>query len=79
MINKRYILRDRFANAELQNLHVLIGIVHHTDVSGPRQPWWDRRRQITAQKLRRECVKRGHGDAHLQIFAASAHEKSDTL
>lgn len=72
-------LRDRLADAELQNLHILIGIVHHTGVSCPRQPWWDRRRQITTQKLRRKCVERGRGDAHLQIQAASAHEEPDTL
>lgn len=73
------VLRDRFADAELQNLHVLIGVVYHTRVSGPRQPRWNRRRQVTAQKLRRECVEGGRGDAHLQIQATRAHEEADTL
>lgn len=72
-------LRDRFANAEFQDLHVLVGIVHHTRVSCPCQPRWDRRRQITAEQLRRERVKRGRGYAHLQIQTACPDEESHAL
>lgn len=72
-------LRDRFANAEFQDLHVLIGVVHHTRVSCPCQPRWDSRRQITAEQLRGERVKRGRGYANLQIQTACPNEESHAL
>lgn len=72
-------LRDRFSNAEFENLHILIGVMHHAGVSGPCQPRWYSCRQVTTQKLSGQGVQGASGYAHLKIQTTGANEKSDAL
>lgn len=70
---------DRFPVAKLDNLHVLIRVVHHAQVLHPLQPARNIRRQVAAKQLRRQRVQGADGDRHLHVHAQRSHEEPDAL
>lgn len=71
--------QDGKSLAELDNLHVLVGVVNHGQVLHPLEPVRDVGGQIAAEQLGGECVEGGHGDGDLHVHAAGTHEESHAL
>jgi len=72
-------LHDWFPVAKFDDLHVLIGVMHHTEVLHPLQPARNICRQVAAKKLCGQRVQGADRNRDLHVHAKRSHEKPDAL
>ena len=72
-------LQYRQSLAELDDLHVLVRVVHHRHVLHPSQPDRYVGGKVTSEKLCRQRVEGADCDAHLHVHTTGSDEEAHTL
>lgn len=64
---------------ELDDLHVLVGVVDHGEIADPRQPRRDVGGEVPSEQLSSQSVECADSDRHLHIHTARTHKETHTL